>query len=197
MASKEEKIILVVHTFLNNPNCTLKSIAMLPALDGISASSIQRYLNDPLVETIFGEDTHRRIKETLRLKGIEAKRKGGLTSFRNNNVIKGENSLFVGSEKVQPGEDNVARKIRHILIFGQLFLSNPKASLQDIADMYNEANPDQEPVTRDYVYDCLSEHEKYDIFSENITKQLSIQLEQRRILGNINGALATNSSRGK
>lgn len=76
-------------------------------------------------------------------------------------------------------------------------MSNPKASLQDIADMYNEANPDQEPVTRDYVYDCLSEHEKYDIFSENIAKQLSIQLEQRRILGNINGALATNSSRGK
>jgi len=31
---------------------------------GIPSSSIQRYLNDPLVETIFGEDTHRRIKET-------------------------------------------------------------------------------------------------------------------------------------
>ena len=59
------------------------------------------------------------------------------------------------------------------------------------------SNLDKETVTRDYVYDCLSEHEKYNIFSSEITQKIKELLVQRRILGNQNGALKTNEFRGR
>ena len=193
---KEEKIRLVMKAFLSNPKLTIVELSKLPELEGISKSCIQRYLNDPIVSTLFDEELQQNIKNILALKGLEARKKGGLKSFQNNTVIKGSNGQFIGVES-SPDNGNINRKIRHILIFAQLFLAHPAATLQDIADLYNANNPDSEPVTRDYVYDCLSEHAKYDIFSEKMALQLSFQLEQRRILGNINGAIATNGARGK
>lgn len=193
--TKEEKVCKVVEAFLNNPGLTIAELSGLPELSEISKSSIQRYLNDPVISKLFDENVYNNIKDKLKLKGLEARRKGGLTSFNNNVVIKDANGHFIGVEKASDS-NNISRKIRHILIFSQFFLEHPDFSLQDIADLYNRENP-TENVTRDYVYDCLSEHSKYDIFSESMTQQISLQLEQRRLMGNKNGADITNESRGQ
>lgn len=193
--TKEEKIYLVVETFLKHPNLTISELANLPELKDISKSSIQRYLNDPIISQIFNENLFNSIKDRLKLKTIEARKKGGLMSFRNNNALKDANGKFIGVEK--SGEDNnIKRKIKHILFFTQVFLENPNFTLQDIADLYNKINP-TESITRDYVYDCLSEHDKYDLFSNRVSNLIASQLEQRRLLGNKNGAEITNENRGK
>lgn len=194
--TKEEKICKVVEAFLNHPNLTIIQLSELPELAGISKTSIQRYLNDPVISRLFDEDVYNSIKDKLKLKGLEARRKGGLTSFKNNVAIKDENGRFVGVEKANDA-NNISRKIKHILIFTQLFLEYPNFSLQDIADTYNYMNPDDGLVTRDYVYDCLSEHDKYDILSDRVAQQISLQLEQRRLMGNKNGADITNENRRK
>ncbi len=193
---KEEKVYLVVETFLKNPNMSLKDLSLLPQLEGMSRSSINRYLNDPLVINLFGLDTYKQIKDILAFKKLEARKKGGLKSFQNNHALKDEAGRFVGSIKAQD-DNNIKRKIKHILIFTQLLLENPNLSLEEIANIYNNSNLDKETVTRDYVYDCLSEHEKYNIFSSEITQKIKELLVQRRILGNQNGALKTNEFRGR
>lgn len=194
--NKEEKIYLVVNTFLNNSKLSISELSLLPELKGISKSSISRYLNDPIVANLFGEATYEQIKDILTMKRIEGRKKGGLTSFQNNQSLKDENGKFVGSTKAI-NTNNIQRKIKHILIFTQMLLENQNFSLQDIADLYNETNADGEHITRDYVYDCLSEHEKYNIFSEEISQKISEILVQRRILGNKKGALKTNENRGR
>ncbi len=192
---REEKIFLVAKMFLEYPNLTIMELSQLPELSGISKSSIQRYLNDPLIVNLFGEETAQKIKDTLKLNSIEGKRRGDFVSFQNNDCLKSESGRFIGS-KPSINKENIAKKVKHILVFAQIFLEYPNASLQEIADIYNASCQDEEMVTRDYVYDCLSEHEKYNIFSSNISEIISSQLEQRRILGNKNGADAVNSKKG-
>ena len=73
--TKEEKICKVVETFLNHPNLTIIQLSELPELEGISKTSIQRYLNDPVISRLFDEDVYNSIKDKLKLKGLEARRK--------------------------------------------------------------------------------------------------------------------------
>ena len=193
---KEGKIYLVVETYLNHPNLSIAELAMLPELKGISKSSIGRYLNDPLILHLFGEQTYQQIKDMLSLKKMEARKKGGMMSFQNNQALKDESGKFIGSEK-SIDTNKIKRKIKHILAFTQLLFENPHLSLQELADRYNATNPDEEHITRDYVYDCLSEHTKYNIFSEEIAREIDEMLIQRRKLGNQNGAIKTNENRGR
>ena len=194
--NKEDKIYLVVETFLKHPNLTIEELSLLPEIEKISKSSIGRYLNDPLVATLFGKDTYEEIKNILALKKLESRKKGGMKSFQNNQALKAPNGKFIGVKRAS-NQDNIKRKIKHILIFTQILLEHPELSLQEIADYYNKTNNDKEKVTRDYVYDCLSEHTKYHIFSDEIATTIDEILVNRRIIGNKNGALKTNENRGR
>ena len=194
--NKEDKIYLVVETFLKHPNLTIEELSLLPEIEKISKSSIGRYLNDPLVATLFGKDTYEEIKNILALKKLESRKKGGMKSFQNNQALKAPNGKFIGVKRAS-NQDNIKRKIKHILIFTQILLEHPELSLQEIADYYNKTNNDKEKVTRDYVYDCLSEHAKYHIFSDEIATTIDEILVNRRIIGNKNGALKTNENRGR
>ncbi len=194
--NKEDKIYLVVETFLKHPNLTIEELSLLPEIEKISKSSIGRYLNDPLVATLFGKDTYEEIKNILALKKLESRKKGGMKSFQNNQALKAPNGKFIGVKRASD-QDNIKRKIKHILIFTQILLEHPELSLQEIADYYNKTNNDKEKVTRDYVYDCLSEHTKYHIFSDEIATTIDEILVNRRIIGNKNGALKTNENRGR
>lgn len=194
--NKEDKIYLVVETFLKHPNLTIEELSLLPEIEKISKSSIGRYLNDPLVATLFGKDTYEEIKNILALKKLESRKKGGMKSFQNNQALKAPNGKFIGVKRASD-QDNIKRKIKHILIFTQILLEHPELSLQEIADYYNKTNNDKEKVTRDYVYDCLSEHTKYHIFSDEIATIIDEILVNRRIIGNKNGALKTNENRGR
>lgn len=194
--NKEDKIYLVVETFLKHPNLTIEELSLLPEIEKISKSSIGRYLNDPLVATLFGKDTYEEIKNILALKKLESRKKGGMKSFQNNQALKAPNGKFIGVKRASD-QDNIKRKIKHILIFTQILLEHPELSLQEIADYYNKTNNDKEKITRDYVYDCLSEHTKYHIFSDEIATTIDEILVNRRIIGNKNGALKTNENRGR
>lgn len=191
---KEMKICLVVKCFLKNPTLSMQQLAELPELEGISKSSIQRYLNNPTVETLFGGETANKIQELLELKKISAQQKGGINSFLNNKSVKASGGKFVGSIK-SPDLDRLKTKCRHIVTFAGIFLNYPTKSLQEIADFYNGTNPDHETVTKDYVYDCLSSKKQYTVLSEDVWKQIESQLEQRRLLGNKNGADITNKKK--
>lgn len=188
---KSKKICLTVKAFLKHPNLTLVQLAALPELKGISKSSIQRYLNDSLIVELFDKKTFNKIQEMLEIKASDGHKKGGMNSFKNNKAIKDSSGKFTGTIK-SSDEHRVEKKIKHILTFANIYIGHPNMSLQEIADFYNKMNHDGEVVTRDYVYDCLSSREQYNVLSEQLWDMIAIQLEQRRNLGNINGANVTN-----
>lgn len=189
--NKDKKICLVVKCFLKNPTFSAQQLSMLPELEGFSRSSIQRYLKDPLINEMFDEDTYNKIQELLKLNHLSAQKKGGITSFLNNQSIKDGNGKFMGSVR-HLNNRKLEVKCKHILSFANIFLAYPEMSLQEIADFYNKSNSDNEMVTRDYVYDCLKSKKQYDVLSEQIWAQIETQLENRRLIGNQNGANITN-----
>lgn len=194
MKDKEKKICITVKAFLEHPNFTNEELAKLT---GFSSSSIQRYLNDPVIKELFNEETFSKIKELLSNNIKDARRKGGINSFQNNEPIKDSNGLFIGSKK-SIETNRLESKCNDILIFANIFLQNPNLTLEQIADFYNKYYSDKtSEVTKDYVYDCLSKKTSYSLLADNLYEVISSQLEERRILGNKNGAIETNNKRQK
>lgn len=194
MNDKEKKVYLVVKTFFEHPNCTNKELA---ELTGISASSVQRYLNDPLIKDLFSPETFDQIREILDDNILNARKKGGINCFKNNEVKKNDRGQFMGLEKTND-TNKLEKKCNDILIFANMFLKNPNLTLQQMADLYNQYYPNPDKiVTRDYVYDCLNSKESYDVLSDNLYEVISKQLEERRIMGNKNGAEVTNNKKSK
>lgn len=189
MKDKEKKICIVVKAFLENPNYTNEELS---ALTGISSSSVQRYLNNPIIKELFNEETFNKIRELIDSNIVNARKKGGINYFKNNEAKKDDEGKFVGSEK-STNTNRLEKKCNDILIFSNMFLQNPNLTLQQIADFYNENYPYKvQDVTRDYVYDCLSSKESYNLLADNLYDVISKQLEERRIIGNKNGADITN-----
>jgi len=175
---KDKKICLVVKSFLKNPTYTMLELSELPELKGISKSSIQRYLNDSLIISIFGRKTYEEIQELLKNNISNARKKGGINSFKNNEPIKDDKGKFISTFKTKDNH-RLEKKINHILVFSNIFISNPNMSLNDIVNFYNGNNPYGEVVTRDYVYDCLSCNGSYNLLDDNIKEKIRIQLEAR------------------
>lgn len=194
MKDKEKKICITVKAFLEHPNSTNEELAKLT---GFSSSSIQRYLNDPVIKELFNDETFSKIKELLSNNIKDARRKGGINSFQNNEPIKDDAGYFIGNRKSSQ-TNRLESKCNDILIFANIFLKNPNLSLEQIADFYNNYYSDKSrKVTRDYVYDCLSKKTSYSLLADNLYEVISSQLEERRILGNKNGAVETNNKRQK
>lgn len=189
------KLLLIVQTFLENPNLSIQELAELDKLEGISKSTIQRYLNNSSIIEVFNQETYNKIQELLSSHKLSGKRKGGLNSFKNNKSLKDSKGRFIGNVSLKD-DKRVLIKCQHILSFASIFITYPDMSLQEIADFYNINHPEQ-PVTRDYVYDCLTSREKYDLLSYELWKKIDLYLENRRLLGNKNGAIASNQCRKK
>ncbi len=67
-----------------------------------------------------------------------------------------------------------------ILVFSNMYLENPKLNLQQIADLYNSTHlEDERVITKDYVYDCLSDKKSYSLLSDNLYDIIQEQLSQR------------------
>ena len=191
---KEKKICITVKAFLEHPNFTNEELSKLT---GFSSSSVQRYLNDPIIKELFNDETFSKIKELLSNNIKDARRRGGINSFQNNEPIKDDAGYFIGNKKsIQT--NRLESKCNDILIFANIFLKNPNLSLEQIADFYNNYYSDKSrKVTRDYVYDCLSKKTSYSLLADNLYEVISSQLEERRILGNKSGAIETNNKRQK
>lgn len=93
--NKEKNILKVVKLFLEN-DLYINEIA---ELSNISSSSVQRYLNDPLVCDLFGSKTKEQIKTKLKAKKISGNIKGGRNYSLNNTAIKNIDGKFNGSIK--------------------------------------------------------------------------------------------------
>lgn len=150
-------------------------------------------MNDPIIKDLFNDETFNKIRELLDNNITNARRKGGINYFKNNDSKKDEQGKFSGSKKASDA-NKLEKKCNDILIFSSMFLQNPNLTLQQIADFYNKYYPYRDQVvTRDYVYDCLINRESYNLLADNLYEVISKQLEERRIIGNKNGADITNS----
>lgn len=176
MKDKEKKICIVVKAFLKNPKLTNEEIA---ELTGISASSVQRYLNDPSIGKLFDEAVLKNVRELLEQRTIDGRRKGGINYFKNNEPIKNKNGQFIASKKTDL-TNRLERKCLDILVFANIYLKNPNLSLQQIADFYNEYSPDDTRViTKDYVYDCLNDKKAYSLLADELYEIIKGQLSNR------------------
>lgn len=191
---KSFKVCLTVNAFLKHPECSMKELAQLPELDGISKSSVQRYLNDPVIIDLFGRDVYDKIQKIIDAKALDARVKGGINSFKNNQALKGANGKFIGSVPLKD-DSKLERKINHIIALARIFLVNPNMSLEQIAEFYNSNSSENDKITRDYVYDCLTSKDKYNILNEEAWKRIDAQLIARRIVGNRNGAMVVNEGK--
>lgn len=176
MKDKDKKICIVVKTFLENPKLTNDELAQLT---GISSSSIQRYLNDPSIEKLFDTPVLENVRELLGQRTIEGRRKGGINYFKNNESIKNEKGQFIASKKTDL-TNKLERKCLDILVFANIYLKNPNLSLQQIADFYNDyAMEDTRVITKDYVYDCLSDEKSYSLLASELYSIIKEQLNSR------------------
>ena len=79
-------------------NLYIKDIADIM---GYSSSSIQRFLNDPLVATIYGNEIKEIVSKRLKENIEKGKSKGGTKSAKNYQYVKSTNGKFNGCrEKV-------------------------------------------------------------------------------------------------
>ena len=96
---KLEKIKEVVSLFLSEDNLTIRDVS---ETTGISHSSVQRYLHDPLINEIFGADAKKiigQIEKKLSENYENGIRLGGETFVNNNVSLKDEYGHFIGSKK--------------------------------------------------------------------------------------------------
>ena len=96
---KLENVKMVVSLFLSNDNLSIKDISKKT---GISRSSVQRYLHDPLIQEIFGEEAQIiivQIENKLRDNYSDGVKLGGQTFASRNVSLKDENGHFIGSKK--------------------------------------------------------------------------------------------------
>ena len=90
---KVKKILLVAKTFLENPVSNIE----LSKIIGISSSSVQRYLNDPEIINLLGQETFDRIQELLDYNRLTARQEGGIISTTNNKPLRDSNGKFTGN----------------------------------------------------------------------------------------------------
>lgn len=94
-AKKRLKILTVAKYFIEYGG----SNEEVSKATGISESSVQRYLHDPIIINELGQDVYDLIQKNIQKNKQEALVKGGKTYAENNNYIKDELGKFTGSRK--------------------------------------------------------------------------------------------------
>lgn len=168
--NKEEKVNLVVTTFLENPTLTINEIS---ELTDISSSSVQRYLNINEVKAIVIPKLGVTIEEQLRNNMIAGRSKGGRTTFIRYDAIKDESGRYTGLIATEnDNKEEIKRDdIRRIIA---VFSANP---LLTLAELTNEFNGE---YTKDYVYRCLTDVRVQEIFSKETQDAVLDQLDKNR-----------------
>ena len=168
---KKKNILIVVGEFLRNPNLSMKELA---SLVNMTPSSVQRYLNDDYIKHSLGLDVYNQVQQYLQEHKKNRAQLGGRNFAKNNRALKDENGKFIGSVKEDSELNRNLKKENDIIRLVVFYLGNPTLSLQAIAESFNP------PITRDYVYDCLTDDRVLTLFGEDIANQVKLQLEQNR-----------------
>lgn len=165
---KEE---IIIKFFMENPTFFISEISREIS---IPKSTIQRYLKKN--ENLLIESENRTIKEQLAINKNTGKVKGGLNSFKNNDVIKDENGKFVGSTKsVNPG-DKEEEKLNDIKLICTFYLEKPTFTIKEISNYFCDLNM----YIEDYVYDCLTNSRVANVMGKEAAKKIREQLERNR-----------------
>lgn len=190
--TKEEKIKLVVETYISDLNITIAEVAKKT---NISASSVQRYLNDPLIIEMFDSDSIGKLEAKKIKNKVEGNRKGGINSFLKNVPLKNESGQFIGNERYTGSKDRLETKNKIALCLYKLMLTNRYNSLEELAEAYNQNVPEEDRITRDYVYDCFTASYVKEALGGELYKDIENWLAHNSMLGKIEGANITNSKR--
>jgi len=94
-ARRRLKILTVAKHFIEH-GCSIEEISNAT---GISQSSVQRYLHDPLIISELGRDVYDLIETKINENKLKAVIKGGKTFAENNNYVKDETGKFKGSTR--------------------------------------------------------------------------------------------------
>ncbi len=94
---KNKKVLLVIKVFLENEKYTMGDISKIT---NIPLSSVQRYLKYEEVSKVTTKQVADYIRERIKYQRIEASKKGGKNSKKNNLFVKDTNGKFMGSVKI-------------------------------------------------------------------------------------------------
>lgn len=168
---KKRNILIVVGEFLRSPDLSIQELATRVNL---SPSSVQRYLNDEYIKHYLGNDIDEQIQTYLsEHKKLRSKR-GGLSYASNHRALKDEQGKFIGSIKEESELNRNLKKENDIIRFTVFYLSHPTLSLEELAQYFGAT------ITRDYVYDCLTDHRMAELLGEEMATQVQKQLANNR-----------------
>ena len=94
MIKKRINVLKTAKLFIEE-DCFIKDIADKLNL---TTSSVQRYLNDPIIKEEFGDETAVFIKNKLLKNKESGNLNGGLQFVKKNNALKDKNGKFIGSQ---------------------------------------------------------------------------------------------------
>lgn len=144
LKEKEKKILLVCKEFLNNNGKI--SIVELSNKTGISKSSIQRYLNDPLIINLMGNDVYDKISNLLQQNKNLGFYKGGYISSRVSIQKKDKLGHFGKIEKLKRINKYSIEVYKDAIKMAYYFINN-NCSIGEVAKVYNVS---KETVRRNF-----------------------------------------------
>ena len=185
MEEIKEKEKIIVDYFLDNPNTYIGEMAKVIK---IPRSTIQRYLKKNKDVIIPGLNIT--IDKQLELNKARGNIKGGITSFENNDSIRGEKGHFQGSIKTI--EENKSEiKEQDIILICNYYLDNPTLTLDELVEELGI-------YQRSYIYNCLTNSSTIDVIGTEKYEQIKNILENnqysiRRKLNEIDLSLINSS----
>ena len=135
---------------------------------------IVKHLNDPFIINLYGFDMYNNIQKWLNgnIEKLEPK-----FEPKENEII--ENISPTDSLVQTIKSYDLEKKMRHIFSFAYIFLNYPSMSCKEIADFYNETNTHNEKVDENYVSECLSSKQNFDILTNNLWDTISAMLKRK------------------
>lgn len=159
---------LVIGYFLDNPTATIKQISNVT---GESSSTIQRILNAPEHVGILISKTDRTIKDQLLHNKLMGNSKGGRTTFESYDAVKDQEGKFVGLSETQTSGKEAAKE-NQVVEIALIFSKNPHLTIDELADLLDG------DISRDLVYDCLTDSRIFEIFGSIFANSIRDRLEQ-------------------
>lgn len=166
----ERKKRIVIAYILEHPYAYISEIS---EKTGIPKSSVQRYLEKAKDRIIL--KTGLTIGEQLKLNKLRGQKKGGITSFQNNDSIKDASGKFIGVTKTQ-SKDKELQKQKDILFITTYYLSKGQISLQDLTNELSEIFD----YTKDYIYDCLTDQRVSGLIGQANANEIIRRLKEAR-----------------
>jgi len=166
LKEKKRKILLVCKTFLEKEG-NITNVE-LSNKTGIPRSSVQRYLNDPLVSEVLGSEVAEKISKLIQRNLGSRSYKGGYVSSKVSVSKKDNSGHFVENTKIKRKGKYSTEVYQMAIKMAYYFITN-ECSISEVARVYNVS---KETVRRNFnevLKDC----------DEELYNSIKIILEQK------------------